>query len=428
MNANFSQSDRQGRLSTALGPDALVLLRMDGTEELSGDFEWRVEALSTRPDLDLHALLGTHATVEIDHATGSGDSGGDETPYDGTYVLAPDDTPFRPEQRTLGPSVKGPETAVVVGEGEIDCDEHGRILVKFHWDDVAAHTMRVRVSQNWASKGWGGMVIPRIGMEVIVEHLRGDPDKPIVTGCVYNGANRPPYELPAHKTRSTFKTDTHQGTGFNEVRFEDEKNREEIFTHAQKDKHVGVRNNSNTHIGGYRHTQVSKNKTRLVFGTDISHSNLSKTMASSKDVLISAGQDARVPGTRSMQFDDPKRFYVNYSRMSSFNDTIVDGREGALYLDSKAETSIDAGGDVDVRAEGSASIRSKEGVSLSTLRDIKVDTPQSIIQSAGQKFIATSDDVMVFKCGNAHLLLKANGDIEMIGRDIKLNGRKIWLN
>ena len=152
-------------------------------------------------------------------AYGSGDAGQDERPYEGSYVLLPDDATFRPERRLAGPKVQGPETAVVVGDGEIDCDEHGRILVRFHWDLEEANSMRVRVSQNWAAKGWGGMVIPRIGMEVIVEHLRGDPDKPIVTGCVYNGKNTPPYELPKHKTRSTFKTNTHKGKGFNELRF-----------------------------------------------------------------------------------------------------------------------------------------------------------------------------------------------------------------
>ncbi len=102
-------------------------------------------------------------------AYGSGASGNNETPYDGAYVLMSDDAPLRPEQRTTGPRVQGPETAVVVGDGEIDCDEHGRILVRFHWDLAGANTLRVRVSQNWAAKGWGGMVIPRIGMEVIVE-------------------------------------------------------------------------------------------------------------------------------------------------------------------------------------------------------------------------------------------------------------------
>ncbi|MEO0502266.1 MAG: type VI secretion system tip protein TssI/VgrG, partial [Pseudomonadota bacterium] len=193
-------------------------------------------------------------------AYGSGNAGGDETPYAGTYVLMPDDTPYRPEQRTVGPRVQGPETAVVVGEGEIDCDEYGRILCRFHWDIEGAHTMRVRVSQNWASKGWGGMVIPRIGMEVIVEHLRGDPDKPIVTGCVYNGKNTPPYELPEHKTRSTFKTDTHQGEGFNELRFEDENGREEIFVHAQKNMNTVVLNNKTERIENNHVTLVEHNR------------------------------------------------------------------------------------------------------------------------------------------------------------------------
>lgn len=165
--------------------------------------------------------------------------------------------------------MQGPETAVVVGIGEIDCDEHGRILVRFHWDLDAAHTMRVRVSQNWASKGWGGMVIPRIGMEVIVEHLRGDPDKPIVTGCVYNGANIPPYELPKHKTRSTFKTDTHQGTGFNELRFEDEKGDEEIRIHAQKDMNTLVRNSEAKIVMNDSATSIFDNRLLEVFGNAI---------------------------------------------------------------------------------------------------------------------------------------------------------------
>lgn len=532
----FSQQARQGRLSTVLSTDVLVLLRMDGSEELSGDFEWRVEVLSDQPGLDLHALLGTHATVEIDHADGTrpfdgivcearargafengfrydlvlrpwlhaaslrrnmrifhnktvidivkevlsayvgfgsphlesrvtgdypileytvqygesdadfvrrqlerhgiswswqheagnhtlvlsdasfslpeipgasrpyygvggfhqhdeehfslwssglrittgavrlteynfkipmaaqevghmgdathpggdiesydwpgdylkqsegqgvvntrveaergqaprheaegdevpgatgktfvclkaqhrfraqaygtGESGGDETPYEGSYVLMPDDTPYRPEQRTVGPRVQGPETAVVVGEGEIDCDEHGRILCQFHWDLESAHTMRVRVSQSWAFKGWGGMVIPRIGMEVIVEHLRGDPDKPIVTGCVYNGKNDAPYPLPEHKTRSTFKTDTHQGEGFNELRFEDESGQEEIYVHAQRDRNSKVENNQSERVNVNKVESVGHDKASEI------ENNLLQAVGGSMDLRVGPG-------------------------------------------------------------------------------------------------------------------------------------------
>ena len=193
-------------------------------------------------------------------AYGSGSVGADDAPYDGAYVLTRDDAPFRPERRTVAPRVQGPETAVVVGEGEIDCDEHGRILCRFHWDLDGAHTMRVRVSQNWASQGWGGMVIPRIGMEVIVEHLRGDPDKPIVTGCVYNGKNRPPYELPKHKTKSVFRSDSHKSSGFNELTFEDATDNEKIYLHAEKDHELHIENNRAKRVDRNQSESVGNNK------------------------------------------------------------------------------------------------------------------------------------------------------------------------
>lgn len=193
-------------------------------------------------------------------AYGSGSAGADDAPYDGAYVLTPDDAPFRPERRTVGPRVQGPETAVVLGEGEIDCDEHGRILCRFHWDLDGAHTMRVRVSQNWASQGWGGMVIPRIGMEVIVEHLRGDPDKPIVTGCVYNGKNRPPYELPKHKTKSVFRSESHKSSGFNELTFEDATDNEKIYLHAEKDHELHIENNRAKRVDRNQSESVGNNK------------------------------------------------------------------------------------------------------------------------------------------------------------------------
>ncbi|WP_415635698.1 type VI secretion system Vgr family protein, partial [Paracoccus aminovorans] len=159
----------------------------------------------------------------VSEAYGSGGQGSDGYAFTGSYALMPDTAPMVPPRRTAVPVVHGPQTAMVVGEGEIDCDAFGRILVRFHWDLSGAHSMRCRVSQNWAGAGWGGMVIPRIGMEVVVEFLEGDPDKPLVTGNVFNGRNGVPYELPKHKTRSTFRTKTHDGKGtgrgFNELRF-----------------------------------------------------------------------------------------------------------------------------------------------------------------------------------------------------------------
>jgi len=139
--------------------------------------------------------------------------------------------------------------------------------VHFHWDLDKAYSMRCRVSQNWASKGWGGMVIPRIGMEVVVEFLEGDPDKPLVTGCVYNGRNDPPYALPGNKTKSVFKTDTHQGAGFNELTFEDQKDQELIYMHGQKDQQTDILNDRNKTIGRDQTESVGRDK-RISVGQD----------------------------------------------------------------------------------------------------------------------------------------------------------------
>ncbi len=184
----------------------------------------------------------------------------DEDAYEGHYVMMPSDRPMVPERKTPLATVRGPQTGTVVGDGEIDCDEYGRILVHLHWDLDKAHTMRCRVSQNWASKGWGGMVIPRIGMEVVVEFLEGDPDKPLVTGCVYNGKNDPPYPLPEHKTKSVFRSDTHQGGGFNEITFEDQCGEENISLHAQKDQTLKVLNNRSKRVDNDQVESVGRNK------------------------------------------------------------------------------------------------------------------------------------------------------------------------
>lgn len=193
----------------------------------------------------------------VSEAYGSGGQTSDGYAFTGSYTLMPDTAPMAPPRRTQVPVVQGPQTAMVVGEGEIDCDEYGRILVRFHWDLAGANSMRCRVSQNWAGAGWGGMVIPRIGMEVLVEFLEGDPDKPVVVGKVFNGKSDVPYELPKHKTRISFKTKTHDGKGsgkgFNEVRFEDQLGEEDVYIHAQKDFHSAVESDMVEIVGGSRY-------------------------------------------------------------------------------------------------------------------------------------------------------------------------------
>jgi type VI secretion system secreted protein VgrG len=151
----------------------------------------------------------------------------------------------------------------VTGPGgeEIFPDQYGRVKVQFHWDRLGGHDERttcwIRVSQGWAGGRYGTMAIPRIGHEVIVSFLEGDPDRPVVTGRVFNAANLVPYQLPEHKTRTVFKSlSSPGGGGFNELRVEDRKGREEIYVHAEKDVNAYVKNDWKEHILHDRHRTV----------------------------------------------------------------------------------------------------------------------------------------------------------------------------
>jgi type VI secretion system secreted protein VgrG len=150
------------------------------------------------------------------------------------------------------PRIYGIQTAKVVGKKgeEIDVDEHGRILVQFFWDRKEKQSRRIRVAEVWAGKKWGGQFTPRVGMEVVVEFLEGDPDRPLITGCVYNSDNKHPFDLPDNKTQSGWKSDSSKGGGgYNQLRLEDKKGFEEINMHAEKDHNVKVKHAETWEIG-----------------------------------------------------------------------------------------------------------------------------------------------------------------------------------
>ncbi len=190
--------------------------------------------------------------------------------YRNTFECIPLDVDHRPQRSFTRPRIGGCQTATVVGPAgeEIYTDEHGRIKVQFHWDRAGrrdeASSCWVRVSQAWAGNGWGFVFIPRIGMEVIVQFLEGNPDRPMITGCVYNGENRPPYPLPDDKTRSTIKTNSTIGAGYNELRFEDLAGSEEIYLHAQKDFNEVVEHDHSTLVHHDQRNTVDHNQTELV--------------------------------------------------------------------------------------------------------------------------------------------------------------------
>ncbi|MFB9866084.1 type VI secretion system Vgr family protein [Vreelandella sulfidaeris] len=187
------------------------------------------------------------------------------TRYVNQVTLMPGDAPWRATPNPK-PRVDGPQVAFVVGpEGEeIHCDEHGRVKVQFPWDRYAepndTASCWVRVAQGWAGGGYGSIAIPRIGHEVIVSFLEGDPDQPLVTGRTYHAVNTAPYPLPEHKTRTVLRTQSHKGEGFNELRFEDEAGEEQIWLHAQKDLELLTLNDRTEEIQNDSHLKVHNDR------------------------------------------------------------------------------------------------------------------------------------------------------------------------
>ncbi len=209
-----------------------------------------------------------YALVEIRHSGSAGEirSGeGGSLDYRNEFVAIPHDVPYRPPRNAEKPVVHGSQTAVVVGKSgeEIWTDEHGRIKVQFHWDREGEFDEKsscwIRVASRWAGKTWGELHTPRIGQEVVVDFLEGDPDRPLVTGSVYNADYPPPYDLPGDKTRSGVKSRSSKGGSsgdFNEIRFEDKKGSEHIQIHAEKDLRTIVENSELRKVYNSRDTTI----------------------------------------------------------------------------------------------------------------------------------------------------------------------------
>lgn len=363
------------------------------------------------------AQVGASMCLSANHSYMSGGYGSTskaEATYEGRYLLMPVDAPLRPEAKTPRALVQGPQTATVVGDGEIDCDEFGRILVRFHWDLDKRYSMRCRVSQNWAGKGWGGMVIPRIGMEVVVEFLEGDPDKPLVTGCVYNGKNDPPYELPKHKTRSTFKTDTHQGEGYNELRFEDEKGREEIFVHAQLDHSIKVLN--------HQTNRVDRNKVESIGAASLREVRLVDVHNIGMDMTVNVGTGPHGGFVRKPLTDNTQGI-----RMAAYNfeQTFPDmtGR-GNYSLSATSGVSMSAGTTWQTNVGGETSLTYGASLAQSVQENVRETSGKNHSQLVGAKYRLDAHEEIHLRCGASEIIMKPDGTILINGKDMttKMSG------
>ncbi|MEQ9910036.1 type VI secretion system tip protein VgrG [Pectobacterium odoriferum] len=253
------------------------------------------------------------------------ESGGEPTTYSNSFEVISAKSTWRADL-PYKPMVDGPQIATVVGPAgeEIYCDQYGRIKLQFPWDRYGASNDQsscwVRVSQGWAGGQYGMIAIPRIGHEVIVSFLEGDPDQPIVTGRTFHATNPAPYPLPANKTRTSIRTSTHKGAGFNELRFEDQAGQEEVFIHAQKDMNTVVLNN--------RTTSVTADHTESVGG------NQAVSVVKDQSTEIQGQQTLAVTKNRNTVVDDNDSLQVknNIAIQSQKGDILIATDKGFIGI------------------------------------------------------------------------------------------------
>ncbi len=376
----------------------------------------------------------------VDAGSGGADEDGDaQRAYEASFEAIPAAVVFRAPQVTPVATIEGPQTAIVTGPSgeEIHCDEHGRVKVQFHWDRLGKNDDKsscwVRVAQMWSGGGYGGMVIPRIGNEVVVSFLEGDPDMPLITGHVYNGTSQFAYSLPGDKTRTSLKTySSPGGGGFNELRFEDAAGSEEVYLHAQKDWNIEVLNDRTQHIG-HDHTHTVENDETM----EVKH-NRARKVAVDETVTIGANETRGTGGDRTVTVDGNETLTVKGKRAQT-----VTG-DDTLTLQSDST--------VDVTGNSTVSVSGKQNVSVSGKQDVSIggdsghavggDANQSVTGkltldvgdkatvsfksdlkgTVGKKLeLEVSDEVSIV-CGQAKLTLKKNGDVVIEGGKVNVKG------
>ena len=316
---------------------------------------------------------------------------------------------YQPPRLTPKPIVQGPQTAIVVGKAgdEIHTDKYGRVKVQFHWDRYGQKDENsscwIRVSHPWAGQNWGMIAIPRIGQEVIVEFLEGDPDRPIITGRVYNADQMPPWSLPANMTQSGILTRSTKGGNINTanaIRFEDKKGAEQLWIHAEKDQDIEVENDESHSVGHDRSKSIGNDETVSV-GNDRNESvtkNESVRIGANRTLSVGANASTAVGANRSLAVGADETHDVSGNRSRSV------GKDESVEIG--ANLSEDVGKNV--------TLSIGENQSLSVGKDSK--------SQVGKKYYLEAGDELVLKTGDASITMKKDGTITIKGKDITVNG------
>ena len=360
--------------------------------------------------------------------------------------------PFRPKRATPKPFVQGPQTAVVVGPAgdEIYTDKYGRVKVQFHWDRYGQKDENsscwIRVSSPWAGKGWGGVSTPRIGQEVIVDFLEGDPDQPIITGRVYNAEQTPPFGFPAGAVISGVKSNTHKGSGNNEMSLDDTAGKERVFIHGQYnmdtviehdqtstihnnrtdrvdvDDSESVGNNQKWDVGVNRDAKIGSNETLTV------GANRTKSVTGNETITIGGNRDGTVSKSETATVALQRTHTVGINETISVGaaQEITVGAMQAITVGANQTTNVGANQSNDIGGNQSTStgknlstnVGADESRGVTGGRSTNVGKDDAL--TVAKNLVVDAGDSVTIKTGEASITMKKDGTITIKGKDIKV--------
>lgn len=415
-------AETDGKLSK--GDARIVVVREEGDCRAvthRGVGNCRAFGTGFRFDLEGHSRTDyntSYLLVRVEHELSQrGDlaSGADVMSYyHNSFTCIPHAVTFRPACTTRKPRVEGPQTAVVTGPAgeEIYVDKYGRIKVRFHWDRESSgdenSSCWIRVAQNLAGKAWGMIFHPRIGQEVVVDFLEGDPDQPIITGRVYNARQPIPYTEPSRSGVKTSSTKNASADNYNEVRFEDLKGSEELYLHAEKDENIVVENNKSEKVGNDEAVTIGHDRTENV-GHDETvtiGNNRAHTVAVNETQVVGANRSRQVGGNESVEVA------LVRSHAVGANESIAVGGAQEIAVGAARVVAVGESQTVTIGKNLSETIGENHAVTVGKNGQIKI----------GKTLMIEAGDEISFVTGKARISLKKDGTVTIEGKDITLKG------
>jgi len=362
-----------------------------------------------------------------------GDKG--KVSYENTFTVQRKVVPFRPGRNynSKQPRRYGVQNAVVVGKPgeEIDCDEYGRVLVQFPWDRVGQYdhrsSCRVRVASTWAGSNFGAISVPRIGQEVLVQWIDGNPDMPIIVGSVYNQANMPPWDLPANKTQSGIlsrSTDKGNYSHANAIRFEDKKGAEQLWLHAEKDQLTEVENDETKWVGNDRTKTIDRDET-----SHIKH-NRTETVDNDENITIHNNRTERVDNNETISIganrtedvgqNESLTVGANRSETIGANHDETIGANMSLKVAVMKNEMVGAASTVTVGGAYALTVGAAMNTAVGLAQFEEVGLNKTVL--VGKTYSTTAGDVYEVTCGKSSFTMKKDGTIVLRGVKLLIEG------